>query len=221
MVDATLETEIVLDETALENIEQKQLEISGEPGSISDAEEQNEEQTGLLAVAARQLGRLKSLIKSKFGLIVAAVLGLTALVASAFDIGLSDVREGIVRLIGGLVDSVIGAVDSLENSLLGVLGIGGQGAVQSPEQNRVSGSEALSFGAGLLNPLPGSSQTALSELLRSNADFQNSQNAGQQNTSEQDTQPGLLFPQNKLFSNSSTQERVTQNNQDFLFEGGS
>lgn len=143
MADGELEVKLVPDEEALDAVEEKQLEVSGEPDSVQEAKEQNEAQTGQLTVIGRSLGRILSVLK-QLSIIAAVLAVISKILGKALGIGFEDVRDGIVRVLNSLKDALLDALpftsgpgtsggsstgnqfvsDALGSSLTGVAGPG-------------------------------------------------------------------------------------------------
>lgn len=197
MVDGVLDIELVPDQDALEDIEEKQLEISGEPDAVGEARELNEEQNEQMTMMNRKMGRMTTRL-GQLGIIAAAIGGIAKILGEVFDITFADVRDALVNAINLLIDS-IGQM---------IPGVGGQST--SPSDLRPGLSGAVT-GLGAVNPaLPGIISNALSiqgERTQSN----NSQGNGN----------FLFTSRDNLLGDSTQKELQTQETQDFILNGGS
>jgi hypothetical protein len=192
-VDSELGVKLVPDESALESIEEKELEVSGEAGAVDDAKELNEEQSSKLTLVNRKLGR----VAGRLGKIAAilAVLGVIAkILGSVFDIGFEDVRNAIVDALDKLLDPIKTAFGGSKEKF--------------EEQSQIE--QAMTPG-----PLGFISAVAPGLL-----DLESNQ-SGSSGSSNGSASVNLFTSRDSLTGDSTQQEQSTQNFDYFKFQGGS
>jgi len=118
--DFELTAEIVPDESALEELEDQEIGLSGDGGNAKEIKDLNEEQAGRLAIVGRTLGRLAP-IAGKIAIIAGLLAVIAKVVGSVFDIGFGDVRSAIVNAINTVVNAIIGLPGQLASKLEDVL----------------------------------------------------------------------------------------------------
>lgn len=105
MSEAELEVSLEPDMSAIENVEQQEMEVSGETRAVEDAKSQNEERNGMLAVITQTLKRLASpiIVLAAFLLtILAPVIQRIRDALATFDFG--ALRQLLVRGIDDLIN---------------------------------------------------------------------------------------------------------------------
>lgn len=192
MSDGELSVEIVPDESAIESMEKKQLEIAGEPDSVDEARQLNESQDERLMIANRKLGRMTTAL-GKLGIIAATLAVIAKVVGEVFDIGFEDVRSAIVQAI----DDMIEAIKSF---------LPGGKTTQPP-----SGGEVLSgLGTGFPALLQGNPAPFITATTVQRANNLNSQNTGQSTGNNVN-----IFTSRDSLTGDSTQQQ--QQNSDLEF----
>lgn len=125
MTDGQLEVKLVPDEQALEEVEKKQLEVSGEADSVQEAQQVNQEQNEKLGGISRTLFRIAKGFSVVVGLL-SIFLPVLSKIGEVLDISFSDVRDAFVQIIRELVTTLQNAVPTGGKDLLGkVTGAGG------------------------------------------------------------------------------------------------
>lgn len=199
MADGELNVAIVPDEDALEEIEEKQLEISGEPGAVGEAKELNESQDQKLGIVNRKLGRITTRL-GQLGLIAVAIAALSKIVGEIFDIGFEDVRNAIVQAINLLIDTVKSFFPGGNRS-------------SAPTAGEITGS----YLPGLLT---GGSSVALGSLLASRmGSISDDRSGGNNSDSNGDT--NVVTSREMLLGDSTFREMSSERSQSFIIEGGS
>lgn len=199
MADGELQVAIVPDEQALENIEEKQLEISGEPDSVGEAKELNESQDKKLGIMSRKLGRIGSRL-GQVAVIVTLLSALAKIMGEVFNIGFEDVRDAIVQAINLMVDAVKSFFP-------------GGNRTSAPTSEEISGSVV----PGLLTGGPG---VALGNLLASRITGIN-EDRNSDSSSDSNGNINLFTSRDMISGDSTQQEMSSQNTQDFILTGGS
>lgn len=205
MADGELNVKLVPDEQALEQMEEKQLEISGEPDSVGEAKRLNEEQNNKLQVMTRRLGRIGSRL-GQIAVVATLLAALVKIVGEVFNIGFEDVRNAIVTILNDIKNVITGLFSGIGNFFGGgasnFTGAGGDGG----------------FGAGqlLAGGLAGPAGLGLFNLLSNDSDGggASSSNQGQANVN-------LLTSRDALLGDSTQREMNSQNTEDFVINGGS
>lgn len=193
MSDFELEAEIVPDKSAIESIQDGEVELStdGAVGEQTDIQEQQSEQ---LSVIGRSLGRVLSVLKQ-----VSVIAGILAVISkilgSAFDIGFEDVRDAIVNALDEIVDPIKSG-----------LGFGGKSFAEKTETERAMTPGPLGF-ASLAPDFFG---------LPSAPDNSNSNSA-----SGQDFNVSLLTSRDALMGDSTQKDMQSDNVHFQILEGGS
>jgi len=204
MADGELSIELIPDEEALEEIEEKQLEISGEPGSVEEAAELNQEQNEKLTVMSRGIGRIASRV-SVLAVIAAGIASIATLISNIFNISLADVREAIVTMVDTMVDSIKqiagGIVSGPSRAIAGATGL---------DQSEIGGVLGAGIGSAMFGPL-GLFAGAMGGMEQS----------GSQQSSNQNNGVTLMTSREMLTGDATQKEMQSENIQDIVINGGS
>lgn len=209
--ETELGVKLVPDESALDNIEDREIGVSG--SGDGEGRELDEERNEKLQVMTRGIGRIASRLGT-IAVIAAILAGIAKAVGELTDIGFEDVRDGIVT-----------ALNQLKDQLLQTLGItgGGTSSEESGRRNRRMIGQNLALSGAPFGGLPLLSSLNFEEIkqqIRERTEGNNGSNSGD-GRGGSDTEVRLFTSRDSLTGDSTQQEMETQNFEFFNVEGGS
>lgn len=198
MADGELDVELVPDESALEDIEEKQVEIAGEGAAVDEARGLNESRNEKLNVANRKLGRIAS-STSILAAIAAALASIAKTVGEVFGISFEDVRNAIVEVLNKLQEKFSNFITGIGSNVL---------ARNSPFSERQVDKARGAILGSVMGPTG-----ALAGALSVGGENENS--------NSQNTNVNFVLSRRSLLGDSTQQEMESENVENFVLNGGS